>query len=323
MEKSKKEMPEGVYDIAIIGAGPAGLTAGIYAARADMKTVMIESLSIMGQLTMTDEIENYPGVEKTGGFDLISVMKNQAVSFGLTCFSGTVDNIDSRQDGDLTVWEIKYGEEKVEALSVIIASGARPRKLGVPGEGKYSGMGVSYCATCDGAFFRDKDIMVVGGGNTAIEEALFLTRFAKKVTVIHRRDRLRATKVVQERAFASDKMEFIWDSVVEEISGEGKVEKICVKNIKTGKKEECLADGIFIFTGWDPNTGFLEDKVELDEKGKLVTDETMETAQKGVFACGDCRRRPLNQVVTACADGAIAAQSAQLYVERLKGTAYE
>ncbi len=323
MKEIKTGVPESVYDIVIIGGGPAGLTAGIYAARADMKTVMIESLSVMGQLTITDEIENYPGVKKTDGFDLTSVMKDQAVSFGLTCLSGTVGGIDSRQDGEFTVWQVKYGEETVEALSVIIASGARPRKLGVPGEEKFSGKGVSYCATCDGAFFRDKDIMVVGGGNTAIQEALFLTRFAKKVLVIHRRDRLRATKIVQERAFASDKMDFIWDSVVEEITGTDKVKKVSVKNVKTGEKRELSADGIFIFAGWDPNTGFLGNAVELDEKGKISTDEAMGTPREGIFACGDCRRRPLNQVVTACADGAIAAQSAQLYVERLKGTAYE
>ncbi|MBU0570630.1 MAG: thioredoxin-disulfide reductase [Candidatus Omnitrophica bacterium] len=312
-----------MYDIAIIGGGPAGLTAGIYSARADMKTVMIESLSVMGQLTMTDDIENYPGVKKTGGFDLTSVMKDQAVSFGLACVSGTVDSLGRRQDGEHPVWQIKYGEEKIEALSVIIASGARPRKLGVPGEDKFSGMGISYCATCDGAFFRDKEIMVVGGGNTAIEEALFLTRFAKKVTVIHRRDRLRAAKIVEKRAFANDKMDFIWDSVIEEISGTDKVEKVRIKNVKTDVKRELLLDGVFIFTGWVPNTGFIGNAAELDEKGKIVTDEAMGTRRDGVFACGDCRKRPLNQVITACADGAIAAQSAQLYVEKLKGTAYE
>jgi len=317
------KLPDNVYDVAIIGAGPAGLTAGLYAARARMKTLIVESLSVMGQITMTDEIENYPGIRKTGGFDLVGIIKEQAVSFGADRFDGTVEGISSVQDKGTEIWRIQCGKDIREALSIIVASGASPRKLDVSGEKEFTGKGVSYCATCDAAFFREKDLLVIGGGNAAIEEAIFLTKFARKVTVVHRRDKLRASKVVQERAFSNAKMEFIWDSVIEEINGSDKVEKAVIKNIKTLASSEFPCDGVFVFTGWVPNTGFLGDLIKLDEKKRIVTGEDMETNRPGIFACGDCRKRPLNQVITACADGAVAAQSAQHYVEKLKGTAYE
>jgi len=316
-------IPENVYDVVIIGGGPAGFTAGLYAARARMKTLIIESLSVMGQATMTDEIENYPGIEKTGGFDLVNKMKDQALSFGAETLSLTVENIRVVEKGETKLWVVNCGTKEIEALSIIVATGASPRKLNAPGEEEFTGRGVSYCATCDAAFFKEKDVVVVGGGNAAIEEAIFLTKFVRKITVVHRRDRLRASKVVQERAFANKKMEFVWDSVVEEIAGSGKVERVRIKNVKTEEDSELVCDGVFVFTGWIPNTAFIEDLIELGEKKHVITDENMATNKPGIFAGGDCRQRPLNQVITACSDGAIAAQSAQHYVETLKGTAYE
>ncbi|MBD3378935.1 MAG: thioredoxin-disulfide reductase [Candidatus Omnitrophica bacterium] len=320
--RSKVNMPGDVYDIVIIGGGPAGLTAGLYAARSKMKTLMIESFSVMGQATMTDLIENYPGIEKTNGFDLITKVKGQAVSFGLECAQGTVTGIGRHSRDGVSVWKISGDGKEYETLSVIAASGAYPRKIGVPGEKEFTGKGVSYCATCDGAFFRGKDILVVGGGNTAVEEALYLTKFGKKVTVVHRRDRLRASGVVQERAFASDKIDFAWNSVVEEIRGGEKVESVLLRNVKTDGMTELACDGVFVFIGWNANTGFLEGVVELDEKGAVLADDEMKTSSEGVFAAGDCRRKVLNQIVTACGDGAVAAYSAEQYVQELKGIAY-
>ena len=319
----EKTFPENIYDILIIGGGPAGLTAGIYAARAGMKTLMTESLSVMGQATMTDLIENYPGIDQTGGFELVSRMKEQAKKFGLECRQDGVERISSRMEGDVKVWQASAGKETFEALTLVVATGASPGKLGVPGEEELCGKGVSYCATCDGAFFREKDIAVVGGGNTAIQEALFLTKFARKVTVIHRRDRLRAVKVLADKADANDKIEFIWSSVVEEILGSGKVENLRIKNVKTEEVSSLHCDGIFIFTGWKANTKFLEGLLKADESGLILVDENMSTSEGGIFACGDCCKRPLQQVITACGDGAIAAESARIYVEELKGIAYK
>jgi len=321
MEENK--FAENIYDIAIIGGGPAGLTAGLYASRARMKTILLESLSVIGQAQMTDVIENYPGIETIGGLELIEIMKKQAKAFGLSCEEGTVTKIFSREEKGTVIWQVETESGTHEALSVIVASGACPKKLEIPGEEELSGRGVSYCGTCDAAFFKDKDVMVVGGGNTAVEEAIFLTKFAKKVGIIHRRDRLRAVKILQEQVFSNDKIEFIWDSFLEEIEGTDKVEKVRVKNLKTGEYKEIPCDGVFIFAGWKPNTEFLEGLLELDKKRHITIDENMGTGQKGIFACGDCCKRPLHQVITACGDGAIAAQSAQHYVEELKGTAYE
>ncbi len=319
----EKKFAENIYDILIIGGGPAGLTAGLYASRARKKTVLLESLSVMGQAQMTDVIENYPGIERTGGFELIENMKKQARAFGLSCEGGTVTNIFSREEKGTVIWQAETDSGTREALSLIVASGACPKKLEIPGEEEFSGRGVSYCGTCDAAFFRDKDVVVVGGGNTAVEEAIFLTKFAKKVMIIHRRDRLRAVKILQEQVFSNDKIEFVWNSFLEEIIGTDKVEKVRTKNVKTGKDKEILCDGVFIFAGWKPNTGFLGEVLALDEKRHIVIDDNMGTGRKGLFACGDCCRRPLHQIITACGDGAIAAQSAQHYVEGLKGTAYE
>ena len=315
-------MNAGIYDIIIIGGGPAGLTAGLYASRGRMKTLLIESMSVMGQASMTELIENYPGVEKATGFDLISTFKKQAQSFGLECAMGTVKALSASVTGGQKTWKVIDENGEYHALAVVIASGARPKKLGVPGEVEMTGKGVSYCATCDAAFFRDKEILVVGGGDTAVEEALFLTRFGKKVTLVHRRDRLRATKIVQERAFSCKKMEFIWESVVESINGSAKVESVTVKNVKTGGETDVACDGVFVFVGWQPNTDFIDGIVDLDKGKAIITGASMNTSRPGIFAAGDCCSKVLHQVVTACGDGATAAYSAQQYVEELKGVAY-
>ena len=318
----EKRVPEGVYDILIIGGGPAGYTAGLYASRGGMNTSLIESLSVMGQATMTEVIENYPGIDSINGFDMIMTFKKQAEKFGLKTLQGTVKKIFRQEKEGLSIWKIEDESGSHEALSVIIATGASPKKLGVPGEAEFAGKGVSYCATCDGAFFKEKDIAVVGGGDTAIEEAIYLTRFGKKVTIIHRRDRLRAAKVIQERAINNGKIDFVLSSVVEEISGSDKVEKIILSNKETAEKRELKADGIFIFVGWHPNTDFVKEVIELDEHNAIIADSAMKTSVKGIFAAGDCCRKVLHQVVTAAGDGAVAAYSAQKYVEELKGTAY-
>ncbi|MBF0215685.1 MAG: thioredoxin-disulfide reductase [Candidatus Omnitrophica bacterium] len=312
-----------VNDIVIIGGGPAGLTAGIYCSRSRMKTALIESMSVMGQITMTEEIENYPGIKTSGGFDLVMKMKEQAMGFGLTCETGTVLGVKRTAKGGLKCWEITHETASVKALACIIATGARPKGLGVKGEEEFRGKGVSYCATCDAAFFRDKDIVVVGGGDTAVEEAIYLTKFGKKVTIIHRRDRLRAAKIIQERAFNNNKIEFAWNSVIEEISGKIKVEKVHVKDVITGKRTDIKCEGVFVFAGWAPNTAFLGNLLEADKGGNIKVTADMKTSEPGIFACGDCCDRPFKQVVTACGDGAVAAHSAQLYVEELKGEAYK
>jgi thioredoxin reductase (NADPH) len=320
---NKIDVPEGVREVVIIGGGPAGLTAGIYASRGRMDAVMIESYSVIGQATMTDMIENYPGVEKTTGFDLITGFKEQAQRFGLKIVEGTVRSVKAVKENGLDIWEAETDNGPYRGLSLIIASGARAKKLEIPGEKELTGKGVSYCATCDGAFFKDKEVLVVGGGDTAVEEALYLTKFCAKVTLVHRRDRLRATKILQERAMANDKMDFIWDSVLEEINGAEKVEKVALKNVKTEEISEVECDGVFVFVGWTPNTGFIKNVVDLDGNGCVIVDSAMNTSARGVFACGDCCSKVLHQVVTAAGDGATAAFSAQRYVETLKGTVYK
>lgn len=314
--------PEGIYDIVIIGGGPAGLTAGLYASRGRMNAVLVESLSVMGQVLMTENVENYPGVDKTGGFELIESLRKQAGSFGMKYAQGTVKKITRGEKQGFRLWKVEDENTVYETLSVIIASGASPKKLDIPGEKDFLGKGVSYCATCDGAFFREKEIVVVGGGDTAVEEALFLTRFGRKVTLIHRRDRLRATKILQERALGNEKMNFVWESTVEEISGSDKVGKITVKNVKTGKRTDIPCEGVFIFVGWHPNTDFAKGVVEVTDKQAIIVDSGMKTSQEGIFAAGDCTKKLLHQIVTACGDGATAAYSAQQYVDEVKGVAY-
>ena len=301
-----------VYDVAVIGAGPAGLTAALYAARARLSTVVVEKMFPGGQAALTDIIENYPGfTEGISGIQLADAMKRQAERFGAEFTNGDVERIE-KNDDLITVF---LKGESIKAKTVILAAGAQPRKLGVKGEKEFTGRGISYCATCDGAFYKDKPIAVVGGGDTAIQEALYLTRFASEIYVIHRRDQLRATKVLQERAFKNEKIKFVWDSVVKEIKGEGTVDEVVVENVKTGKLDSLRVDGIFIAIGHIPNTDFVKDLVQLNEQGYVITDAYMATNVPGIFAAGDMRQKDLRQVVTAVSDGAIAAVEAGKYLE--------
>lgn len=316
MEKEK------IKDIVIIGGGPAGLTAGIYAARARMDTLLLESFSVPGQATMTDLIENYPGIEKTAGYDLVAVFKKQAESFGLVTLRSTVQSIAITGSGKERSFIIEADSGVYRSFSIIVASGARAKKLEVPGEKEFTGKGVSYCATCDGPFFRGKNVVVVGGGDTAVEEAIYLTRFAEKVTIVHRRDRLRSAMILQERAKASGKIDFAWESVVTGVEGSDVVTGVTLENVRTGEKSHLASSGVFIFVGWVPNTSFLKGIVDLGKGGSVEVDHAMGTSVDGVFACGDCTSKVLHQVVTAAGDGATAAFSSQRYVEDLKGMAY-
>ncbi|OGW74760.1 MAG: thioredoxin-disulfide reductase [Omnitrophica bacterium RBG_13_46_9] len=307
------------YDVVIIGGGPAGLTAAIYASRARMKTLLIESIATPGQAVTTSDIENYPGfTEGLNGFELIERFKKQAENFGTEFKTGDVKGVEGRKWDDSIAWRIESEREEFLSLSVIIATGARPKKLDLPGEDRLKGKGVSYCAVCDGAFFSNKNIAVIGGGDTAVEEALFLTKFADRVTLVHRRDRLRATKILQERAFANKKIEVLWDCVASEILGSDKVEALKIKNLKDGRESDLSCEGVFVFIGYTPNTSFLKGIVKLDEWGYVITDHDMKTSRDGIFACGDARKKLLRQIVTACGDGATAAFSAEGYVEHLK-----
>lgn len=306
------------YDLIIIGAGPAGLAAGLYAGRARINTLIIEKQKNGGQIVITSEIENYPGcLDEETGPSLIDRMVKQTEKFGVDHVFDTVTELDLNGE----VKKIKCLHEEYEAKAVILATGAYPVPIGCPGEKELSGKGVSYCATCDGNFFEDFEVYVVGGGDSAVEEAMYLTKFARKVTIIHRRDELRAAKSIQEKAFANEKIDFMWDSVVEEIKGDGLVESMIVKNVKTGETTEVVADeedgtfGIFVFIGFKPQTELFKGVVDMNEKGYIITDDNMCTNIPGVFAAGDLRQKSLRQVVTACADGAIAATQAGKYIE--------
>jgi len=301
------------YDLVIIGAGPAGLTAGLYAARARMNVLLLEKAVPGGQILVTDWIENYPGFpEGISGFDLAEKMKQQALDLGLEIDTAEVHSLNLSADTK----EIVLKDRSIKTKALIIASGASPRKLGI-GEDKYMGKGISFCATCDAPFFRDKTVVAVGGGDTAVQEAIFLTKFAKKVYLVHRRDELRATKILQERAFANDKIEFIWDSVATGVDGFFGIEGVKIKNVKTNAESTIKADGCFIWVGILPNAEFINGTVETDEGGFIVADAKMQTSVPGVFAAGDVRDTPLRQVSTAVGDGAIAAVSAEHYIENI------
>ncbi|SFG45293.1 thioredoxin reductase (NADPH) [Desulfotomaculum arcticum] len=303
------------FDVAIIGGGPAGLAAGIYTSRAALKTVLIEKGMPGGLAASTEMIENYPGfAQGIGGPELAMQMDAQARKFGLEVKSANVEMIISANAG----FSIKTDDEEIITRTVIVATGAQPQKLAIPGENKFHGRGVSYCATCDGAFFKDKIVAVVGGGDSAVEEALYLTKFAQKVYIIHRRDELRATKILQQRAKDNDKISFLWNTVVEQINGEATVKEIITKDVRNCEKNSLQVDGVFIYVGTRPVTEILKDLIDLDERNYILTDENMCTSKSGIFAAGDVRKKSLRQVVTAVADGAIAAVSAEKYLEDLK-----
>ena len=319
---SKAKLPEYDYDTIIIGGGPAGYTAGIYAARSGLKTLLVEGAATVSQITITDMIENYPGIpEGINGFDLMQLFKKQALNFGLEIISRDVSAIKKYADAPV-IWDIAVEAKSYKALSVIAATGAQWTKLGIPGEEEFAGRGVSYCATCDGPFYRNKDVIVVGGGDTAIQEALFLTHFAKKVTVIHRRDRLRAAKILQKRAFAEKKIEFVWKAKLTEISGGEFVTGVKVADVQSKSIKEIEAEGVFIFAGRVPHTGIFQNLLKLDAGGYIITDDNMRASAAGIFAAGDCRAKQFRQVITAAGDGANAIYSAELYVYELKGETY-
>lgn len=299
-----------MYDTIIIGAGPAGMTAALYAARSNLKVALIEGGLPGGQMNNTSDIENYPGYANISGPELAEKMFEPLENLGVEHLYGFVENIEDHGD----VKKVITDDEEFETRTVIVATGSKHRLLGVPGEEELNSRGVSYCAVCDGAFFRDQDLLVVGGGDSAVEEAIFLTRFAKSVTIVHRRDELRAQKVLQDRAFANDKIKFIWDSVVKEIKGENRVESVVIENVKTNQVTEHAFGGVFIYVGLDPVSDFTKDLQIQDESGWIVTDDHMKTSLAGVFAVGDVRQKDLRQVTTAVGDGAIAGQEAYKYI---------
>lgn len=309
-----------LYDVIVLGAGPAGLTAGLYAGRSRLKTLIIEKGQDGGQIAITNEIENYPGQELEGesGPSLIARMTAQAAKFGAERVSDQIKSVDLSGD----VKKLVGTKGVYEAKTVILATGAFPRPIGCKNEGKFVGKGISFCATCDAAFFEDFEVYVVGGGDAAVEEAMYLTKFARKVTIIHRRNELRAAKSIQEKAFKNPKLYFMWDTVVDEVDGDELMNKMIVKNTKTGELTTIEADpddgifGLFGFIGLLPNTGLFEGQIDM-ENGYVLTDDNMHTNLPGVFAAGDLRKKSLRQVVTAAADGAIAAMQAEKYLADL------
>jgi thioredoxin reductase (NADPH) len=304
------------FDTVILGGGPAGLSAAIYSSRGAVSTAIIDTNMFGGQPSNYLELENYPGFQMVGGYDLMEKFEEHADKFGVHKFP-----MQEIQNIDLKSKKIITNEYEFNAKTIIIATGAQPMKLGVPGEKEFVGRGVSYCAVCDGAFYKGKIVAVVGGGNAAVEEAMYLTKFADKVYVIHRRDELRADKIVQERAFKNEKLEFIWDTVVKEIKGSDLVNSVVLENVKTKEVSELYINGIFPYIGMSPNVENFTGQLQQDARGFIITDETMATSVEGVYAVGDVRTTPLRQVITAAADGAVGAVYAVKYLETLKEVA--
>jgi len=299
------------YDVVIIGGGPAGLTAGIYAARSRLKSLLIERGATGGWIINAGEVENYPGFpDGVNGLELADAMQRQAAKFGLETLAAEVTGLELKGEQKI----VKTGEGDIAARAVIVAGGSDRFKLGVPGEDEFTGRGVAFCAVCDGYFYRDVPVAVIGGGNAAMNEALELTKFASKVTVIHRRDELRATKILQERAFAEPKMEFLWNTVVEAIEGEDTVKRLRLKNVNTGKKSTLDISGVFVAVGFRPNTDYLKDVISLADNGTIITNEKMETDVPGILAAGDIRSGSIRQVAAAVGDGAVAAIYAEHYL---------
>ena len=313
MEASK------TYDIVVLGGGPAGLTASIYASRARLSTLLVEKAAPGGQVVMCENIENYPGfVGGSSGWELCSAMQQQAERFGMETKLTEVTSVDLEGPEKIL---FTVGGEEIRAKTVILSLGALPTRLGVPGEAEFTGRGVSYCAVCDAAFFKDKKLAVVGGGDTAVEDSVFLTKYASSVTIVHRRDKLRAQRIIQERALSHDTITVRWNSVLKSIGGKDGVEHVVVEDVLSKKETKVPVDGVFILIGLDPNTKMLEGIVELDEMGYIITDENMQTSIPGVYAAGDVRKKLLRQIVTATADGAIAATAAEKYIESSDWTA--
>lgn len=301
------------FDLIILGGGPAGLSAGIYAARGALKTAIIDISMFGGQPSNYLELENYPGFSLVGGYDLMEKFEEHVDKFGVEKFP--MEEIQFiNLEGEIKT--IETIERIFNAKAVIIATGAQPKKLGVAGEKEFLSRGVSYCAVCDGAFYKDKVVAVVGGGNAAVEEAMYLTKFATKVYLIHRRDELRADKIVQERAFKNEKLEFVWDTVVNEIHGTDLVNEVIIQNVKTQEISSLKVDGIFPYIGFTPNSEMVASMLETNQNGFIKTDENMRTSQNGVWAIGDIRTTPLRQVITAAADGAVAACDAVRFLEQ-------
>ncbi|EOW9528301.1 thioredoxin-disulfide reductase [Bacillus cytotoxicus] len=305
---------EKIYDVIIIGAGPAGMTAAVYTSRANLSTLMLERGIPGGQMANTEEVENYPGYESILGPDLSNKMFEHAKKFGAEYAYGDVKEVIDGKEYKTII----AGKKEYKARAIIIASGAEYKKLGVPGEKELGGRGVSYCAVCDGAFFKEKELVVIGGGDSAVEEGVYLTRFASKVTIIHRRDALRAQKILQDRAFQNEKVDFIWNHTVKQINEEnGKVGSVTIVDVNTGEETEFKADGAFVYIGMLPLSKPFAELGITNENGYIETNERMETKVPGIFAAGDIREKMLRQIVTATGDGSIAAQSVQHYVEEL------
>jgi thioredoxin reductase (NADPH) len=303
--------PRKEYDVIIIGGGPAGLSAGIYTARARLSSLLLERASVGGQIVNAEKVENYPGFpEGVSGFDLTQFMHQQATGFGLETVTAEVTGIEISNEHKV----VKTPQGDFTARVVIVASGSERQKLGVPGEAEFTGKGVSYCATCDAAFFREKVVAVVGGGNAAITEAVQLSKFASRIIVIHRRRELRATRILQEKAFSEPKIEFLWDTVVEEIVGETFVNQLRVRNVTSGEKSNLDVSGVFVTIGFRPNTAYLKGILPLDAVGSIVTNEKLETGVAGIFAAGDIRSNSIRQVISAAGDGATAAVYAERYI---------
>lgn len=306
---------EKIYDVVIIGAGPAGMTAAVYASRANLATLMLERGIPGGQMANTEEVENYPGFDTILGPELSTKMFEHAKKFGAEYAYGDVSEVIDGKEYKT----IKAGSKEYKTRAIIITTGAEYKKMGVPGENELGGRGVSYCAVCDGAFFKNKNLIVVGGGDSAVEEGMYLTRFAEKVTIVHRRDKLRAQKILQDRAFANEKIDFIWNNTVKEINEkDGKVGSVTLTNTVDGSESTVDADGVFIYIGMNPLTKPFESLGITNEAGYIPTNEQMETKIPGIYAAGDVRDKTLRQIVTATGDGSIAAQAVQHYIEELK-----
>jgi len=297
------------YDLIIIGAGPAGLTAALYAGRSRLKTLLVEKMAVGGLILMSETIENYPGFPKgISTHELMAQIQEQVKALGVEIINDEVLDLDCAKK------LVKTSAETFAARAVIIASGSKPRKLNVLGENDFTGRGVSYCATCDAPFFKEKKVVIVGGGNAVAEEAIYLSRFANSVNVIHRRAELRASAILQERMQKNNKISFILNSIVTQIKGSKKVETVVIKDLLTNKETDFNCDGVFIYIGYQPQTEFLKGKLNMEEAGFIISDENMSTSSLGVFACGDCRKKGLYQVINACGDGAVAADSAYKFI---------